>query len=181
MKHPSALRFFIVMLSLTAILAISACAAKEQTHSGTTANGGAAAKEGQSNTTEKTEQISIYVTDDDMTALIERKTEIRYSDEKEKLEAAFAALQKEGIDGKISLWKNANLLSVKSENGAVTFDLHLPDNARFGAPGEELALEAIKQTMFQFDEVKSIDLLVDGEQTDSLMGHEELDHPIMKP
>lgn len=45
---------------------------------------------------------------------------------------------------------------------------------------EQFALEALKNTLFQFDEVKSIELLVDGEVVESLIGHAELEHPILR-
>lgn len=128
----------------------------------------------------KKEQISLYYTDDQMLDLHEQKAEIEYSDGKQKLEAAFAAMKKDDAKGEPSLWKHAELRSVKQEGTAVTLDLHLPDDARLGAPGEMLALEAIEKTYFQFQDVTSIDLLVDGESVDSLMGHMDLDHPITK-
>ncbi|REE88599.1 sporulation and spore germination protein [Paenibacillus taihuensis] len=128
----------------------------------------------------KKEQISLYYTDDEMLDLHEQKTEIEYSDSKQKLEAAFAAMKKDSDKGEPSLWKHAELLSVKQDGTAITLDLHLPDDARLGAPGEMLALDAIEKTYFQFQDVTSIDLLVDGESVDSLMGHMDLDHPITK-
>ncbi|SEM77771.1 GerMN domain-containing protein [Paenibacillus sp. OV219] len=128
----------------------------------------------------KKEQISLYYTDDEMLDLHEQKAEIEYTDSKQKLEAAFAALKKDDAKGEPSLWKHAELRSVKQEGAAITLDLHLPDEARLGAPGEMLALEAIEKTYFQFQDITSIDLLVDGDSVDSLMGHMDLDHPITK-
>lgn len=129
----------------------------------------------------KKEQISLYYTDDEMLDLHEQKAEIEYSDNKQKLEAAFAAMKKDSDKGEPSLWKHAELLSVKQDGTAITLDLHLPDDARLGAPGEMLALDSLEKTYFQFKDVTSIDLLVDGEAVDSLMGHMDLDHPITKP
>ena len=118
--------------------------------------------------------------DDELISLKELKADIEYADSKEKIEEAFKALQKDGPKAEMSLWKNVKLLNVKVEGEAVTIDVHLPDEARLGAPGEELAMESIQKTMFQFDDVASLDILVDGEQVESLMGHDELDHPIKK-
>ncbi|PYE48021.1 GerMN domain-containing protein [Paenibacillus barcinonensis] len=58
--------------------------------------------------------------------------------------------------------------------------VHIPDEARLGAGGELLFLAVLQQTMFQFEEVHSIQLLVDGQQTESLMGHVELQNPILR-
>lgn len=59
-------------------------------------------------------------------------------------------------------------------------DVHMPDEARLGAGGEQFALDALTKTMFQFDEVKSVELLVDGAKVESLMGHVDLEHPLTR-
>ncbi|WP_274650537.1 GerMN domain-containing protein [Paenibacillus humicola] len=180
MKHQATPRFLLAAAALVIAAALAGCGTKE----GAKPLAGAESTQQRSGagegTADKSEQISVYFTDDDLTDLKEQKAEIRFADDKTKLEAAFAALQASPTD-LISLWKHVQLLSVKIEDGAAVFDLHLPNEARLGAPGEDLALQAIEKTMFQFDDVKSIDLLVDGAKVDSLMGHDELDHPIMKP
>jgi copper chaperone len=43
-----------------------------------------------------------------------------------------------------------------------------------------LSLDAIQKTLFQFPEVDAIEILSGGKQTDSLMGHVELSHPIKR-
>ncbi|QHW34430.1 GerMN domain-containing protein [Paenibacillus rhizovicinus] len=129
---------------------------------------------------QKKEEISVYYTDDQMIDLHAQKAEIAYDDEVGKLTAAFEALQKDGAKGETSLWKKVKLLSVIQAGDAVTIDVHLPDEARLGAPGEQLAIGAITQTYFQFKDVASLDILVDGEAVDSLMGHGDLEHPIKK-
>ncbi|WP_308634455.1 GerMN domain-containing protein [Paenibacillus silvisoli] len=127
------------------------------------------------------EQISVYYTDDDMAALHEQKSDIEYADPEQKLAAVWLAIQADGANGEASLWKGVQLLSAKQDGTAVTLDLHIPDEARLGAPGEMLALQSLTRTFFQLPDIASIDVLVDGEAVDSLMGHEELEHPINKP
>lgn len=78
------------------------------------------------------------------------------------------------------MWSNIELLSATFDQGKLTLDVHIPDEARLGSGGEILAIDALKGTFFQFDEINSIDLLVDGEATDSLMGHAELEHPLTR-
>ncbi|QHT61798.1 hypothetical protein GXP70_18665 [Paenibacillus lycopersici] len=126
------------------------------------------------------EEISVYYTDDQMIDLHAQKAEIEYGDAIERLTAAFKALQKDSDKGEASLWKNVQLLSIKQNGDAVTLDVHLPDEARLGAPGEQLAIAAVTQTFFQFKDIASLDILVDGEAVSSLMGHEDLEHPIKK-
>ncbi|MNP43609.1 Sporulation and spore germination [compost metagenome] len=105
--------------------------------------------------------------------------EISFVDESQKYEKAFAALQTPE-EGKISLWHKVVFNSATFSNGLLTLDITLPDEARLGAGGESLAIDALKQTMFQFDEVQQLELTVDGQQVDSLMGHVELEHPFNK-
>ncbi|MNY78319.1 hypothetical protein D3C86_2185150 [compost metagenome] len=58
--------------------------------------------------------------------------------------------------------------------------MKIPEDAHLGASGEDLALQALLKTSFQFDEVKTVDILVDGKSVDSLMGHVELEHPFSR-
>ncbi|ALP38737.1 dihydrolipoamide succinyltransferase [Paenibacillus sp. IHB B 3084] len=134
--------------------------------------------------TEKTgdrqsQQITVYYTDTQETGLKEQKKEITYPSELEKFQKTFEALQKSGDSALIPLWSDKiSVHKIKLDNGALTFDISLPDEARLGAGGEELAIDALKKTMFQFKEVKTLDLLVDGQSLESLMGHVDLDHPM---
>ncbi|USB34827.1 GerMN domain-containing protein [Paenibacillus sp. YPG26] len=124
--------------------------------------------------------ISSYYTDSDMLELKEESKDIFYKDGQDKYEKAFKALQDSGSDKLFALWQKVELKSLEIKNGEVTLDIHLPDEARLGAGGEVLAIEALKKTFFQFEEVKSIELLVDGSKVDTLMGHEELEHPMTR-
>ncbi|MBP1999606.1 outer membrane usher protein FimD/PapC [Paenibacillus shirakamiensis] len=128
----------------------------------------------------KTLSIQVYYTDDQMMELKEAKREISYEDSHEKYEAAFKALQTSGDAKLFSLWEKIKLKSLKFKSGELTLDIHIPDEARLGAGGESYALDSLRKTYFQFDEIKSIELLVDGAQVDSLMGHADLDHPLKR-
>ncbi|SDF41376.1 Sporulation and spore germination [Fontibacillus panacisegetis] len=125
------------------------------------------------------QSIKVYFTDNDLMELQSAERQITFVDESQKYEKAFGALQTPE-QGKISLWQKVVLKSAAFSNGQVTVDITLPDEARLGAGGESLAIDALKQTMFQFDEVKQLELTVDGQQVDTLMGHVELEHPIKK-
>ncbi|MGG4346340.1 GerMN domain-containing protein [Paenibacillus lautus] len=128
----------------------------------------------------KTESIKAYYTDPDMMELVEGTAEISYKEDQEKYEAAYQALQKSGNAEMIPLWDKIGLNSLKFENGALTLDVTVPDEANLGAGGESFAVDAIKKTFFQFDEVKSLQILVDGQQTESLMGHVDLENPMTR-
>ncbi|MFC5652085.1 GerMN domain-containing protein [Paenibacillus solisilvae] len=188
MKRQMPLRSILMLSAIAVVLLLSACGAKTEDPT----QGSNAAQEPSVNQGQDTPQpvepakdkatVNVYVAaDDDLSSLKEQQSEIEFASSDEKIEQTFKALQKDGAGGEMSLWKNVELLHVKVEGKAVTIDVHLPDEARLGAPGEELAMESIQKTMFQFDDVDSLDILVDGEQVESLMGHDELEHPFKKP
>ncbi|WP_025700825.1 GerMN domain-containing protein, partial [Paenibacillus forsythiae] len=133
-----------------------------------------AAAEKQSNT------IDVYYTDSQMMDLKPAKADIAYGSEIEKYTEAFKALQKSDNPDLISLWGKIELKSLKFGNGQIEMDIHKPAEAQLGAGGESFALSALTKTLFQFPEVQSIELLVDGEQVESLMGHADLLHPMTR-
>ncbi|MGG3282340.1 GerMN domain-containing protein [Paenibacillus solani] len=128
----------------------------------------------------KTESIKSYYTDPDVMELVEGTANISYKEDQDKYEAAYQTLQKSDNQGMIPLWEKIEMKSLKFENGTITIDVHVPDEANLGAGGEAFAIDAIKKTFFQFDEVKSIQLLVDGQQAESLMGHVDLEYPMTR-
>ncbi|MGF7047996.1 hypothetical protein J2T13_002502 [Paenibacillus sp. DS2015] len=131
-------------------------------------------------TTAKKETIEVYFTDPQAMELMKSKQEITYKNDTQKYEAAFKALTSTENSELIPLWAKIELKSLDIKEGAITLDIHLPDEARQGAGEEQFAIDALRKTLFQFDEVKSIELLVDGAKGESLMGHVELEHPMMK-
>jgi len=174
----------LLLLSAALVTAASGCGTKDKSQANANTDSSVAAAGNQSEqaaSTDKTKQsIHIYYSDQDLTSLVELNREIEYDSPDQKVAAALAALQTDGSSDALSLWSKAQFQSSSLKDGAVTIDIHLPEEARLGAPGEMLALQALKQTLFQFDEVQSIDVLVDGEAVDTLMGHEELPHPFVK-
>jgi len=125
--------------------------------------------------------ITVFYTDEEELELHKASAEISYASDDAKYKAAFESLQQSKDAKLVPLWaKEIELKSVQFKDGALTLDIHMPDTARLGAGGESYALDALKQTFFQFDEVKSLDLLVDGQQSESLMGHVDLEHPMTR-
>ena len=150
---------------------------------GTDAEHAAGTGSGEAETGTATEPVTVvyYVTDEDMDGLVERRTEVKPDDPGAIYRLAIEALKREDeAAGEYSLWKHAEFCRVELSDGVLTVDLTLPDEARLGSMGEALAIEAIARTAFQFDEVEALEILVDGERVESLMGHEELAHPILR-
>jgi spore germination protein GerM len=92
---------------------------------------------------------------------------------------ALNALTKSPDTHSVALFAGFTFLSAELKDGVLNIDLTLP-KAKLGAPGEELLLNALKKTMFQFKEIKAIEVLVNGKRVESLLGHVELSHPIIK-
>jgi hypothetical protein len=130
--------------------------------------------------TEESEEIQVFFVDTQVSKLEHSKAEISYTDSSDKYRKVFEALQINNDPELISLWSKIELLSMKLNEGTLIVDVHIPDEARLGSGGELLALEALKETLFQFEEVKSIELLIDSEALESFMGHSELEHPILR-
>lgn len=128
---------------------------------------------------QQTLSIKSYYTDDQLNELTEKEQTIRYTKDEDKYIAALETLKDSGDSELLPLWK-VEFHSAKLSEGMLTVDITLPDEARLGAGGEALAVEALQNTLFQFQEIESIELLVDGQQTESLMGHVELEHPMTR-
>ncbi|MBE9915468.1 GerMN domain-containing protein [Paenibacillus donghaensis] len=129
----------------------------------------------------KQETIKVFYTDPEELEVKSATRMITFKSDWGKYKSAFKALQHSDSQELIPLWSDEitlNKLEVK--NGNITFDLHIPATANLGSGGEQFAIDAIKDTFFQFGEVKSLELLVDGEQRESLMGHVDLEHPMTR-
>lgn len=149
-----------------------------QGNSGTNGSGSTQTNESASKSVKA--NIEAYYTDDNMLELKKVPKEITYTDAKGKYEAALNSLKDSGDSKLFALWGKVEFKSVSFMDGLLTVDIHLPDEARLGAGGESLAIDALKKTSFQFDEVKNLELLVDGQKADTLMGHVELMHPMTR-
>ncbi|MCR8842893.1 GerMN domain-containing protein [Paenibacillus sp. SC116] len=131
---------------------------------------------------EKKEQtIKVYISDDQLMELKSYDKSFSYTNDKERFDAVLAALQKTDVPNTYALWEQIQFKSHKFDNGTLTIDIHIPEGANLGSGGEQFALDALTQTLFQFEDVKAIDILVDGQATESLMGHVTLEHPIKRP
>ncbi|MGN7761843.1 GerMN domain-containing protein [Paenibacillus sp. 22594] len=128
----------------------------------------------------QSQNISVYFTDPQQMELIPAKADISYTDDVEKYSEAYKALQSSTNPDQIPLWGKIELKSLKFADGQITMDIHKPDEAQLGAGGEAFAISALAKTLFQFEEVKKIEVLVDGEQVESLMGHVDLEHPMTR-
>lgn len=128
----------------------------------------------------QSETISVYYTDAQLLELVSADITISYSDAAGKYTEAFKGLQTSAKPDLIPLWGKIELKSLEFKDGQIIMDIHKPVEAQLGAGGESFAISALAQTLFQFSEVLSIEVLVDGEKVESLMGHVDLEHPMTR-
>ena len=126
------------------------------------------------------EKIAVYFTDADLTQLIKEEQEISFSDQVDKYKQAIASLEKPKSSDHVQLWQDFGYHSVTFSEGTVTIDAKGSNVYNVGASGEGLALDALKQTLYQFPEVKKIVMLQDGQPIESLMGHMSLEEALAK-
>jgi hypothetical protein len=93
---------------------------------------------------------------------------------------ALNALTKSTDEKAVALFEGFTFLSAERKDSTLNIDLTLPKESKLGAPGEDLLLQSLKKTLFQFKELNAIEVLVNGKKVESLLGHVELPHPIVK-
>jgi hypothetical protein len=125
-------------------------------------------------------KIAVYYSDSDVTELRQEEQEIAYTDDLEKYKQAIELLAKPTKKEHVPLWENFNYHSIKFENGQLTIDASSENQYNLGSGGELLAIDALKQTLFQFPEVEKIVILEDGKAVDSLMGHVDISEPLTR-
>ncbi|WP_240413831.1 GerMN domain-containing protein [Paenibacillus periandrae] len=128
----------------------------------------------------KSLKIKAYYGDESGEKLVEQETNISYQQDDEKYMAALKALSGSADSKNIALFKGFTFHSAAAKNGLLTINVSMAPEARLGSGGEALLLQALKKTIFQFSEINSIDVLVDGKSLESLMGHMDLPHPIKR-
>jgi len=128
-------------------------------------------------------QVKAYFGDDNLSQLIEQETTITYDAADGPYAAALAVLKQPQEAGATSLFAGVtfNKVAFDAAKSELTVDLSLGADGQLGAPGEDLFLQALKKTVFQFQEVQSLVVLKDGGAVESLMGHMDLPNPIKRP
>lgn len=167
-----------ILLGLTLALALTGCAnAKTKPDPATSGSGVGANTEAPS---AKQLKIKTYFADDKLDKLNEREATVSYTADADKYKAALDALKTPPEPALSSLSKGITYRTVTNQNGNLTVDISIADSGRLGAPGEELLLQSIRKSLFQFNEVQTIELLLDGKKPESLMGHVSLPHPMKR-
>lgn len=130
----------------------------------------------------KTQEIKVFYPDENATKLVEVKRTIKFVDENEKYSAALSELmQKPKEQGLINIFpKHAKIKSVtrKDDTAIVDFDKDIAKNFVGGSTGEEFLVTSVVNTLTEFNEVKQVRFLIDGEEIETLAGHMDLSEPV---
>jgi spore germination protein GerM len=128
----------------------------------------------------KSVPLKLYFGNAEGDSLVSKAVTLEPAKDKTIYLEALNELTKSTDDQNVALFAGFTFLSAEINNGTLTINLKLPEESQLGAPGEELLLDSLKKTMFQFAEINAIEVLVNGEKVESLLGHMDLPHPITK-
>lgn len=128
---------------------------------------------------QKNRQVTVYrvVVENNQPRLREKVASVSG----DPVEAALKELIGQGdeLDSTNPIPRGTRLLGVDVKDGVATVDFsrEFRDNFKGGSEGEALLLTVITKTLQQFDEVKTVRLLVEGKPLETL-GHADLSEPL---
>lgn len=128
----------------------------------------------------ETVELRVYFGDPALERLVERSVAVPKADTPSLVRRALSEMAGSPDDGAVALAGALEVRSVSMAGGVLHIDVRVRDEGRLGAPGEQLLVEALKRTFFQFDDVRAVELTVDGRRAESLMGHVELPYPMVR-
>jgi len=121
--------------------------------------------------------IQLFFADDQALDLLESKGKLIFDKDEDKYKKAYLALTKSSDEKMVSLWEENDLAQVSFDEGTLTFDFKMTDH-QLGSSGERLQILSLLKTMFQFPEVKKIQLNNRGQE--SLNGHVDITEPFTR-
>ncbi|RXT14934.1 GerMN domain-containing protein [Ammoniphilus sp. CFH 90114] len=148
------------------------------------ANEGEAVQQTESPTNEPKEEekklnFKIYFTDANVLELKEQELEVTWSESSSKYSLAFQLLASEVPQPDVSPWEGWQLLNDQFDNGILTVDV-MSSNNPVGSSMERMMILSLLQTMFQFEEVTQVQLLLNGQKVETLSGHIDIEKPFSR-
>lgn len=127
--------------------------------------------------------IKIYFPNEEGTKLIPVEKKIKVL-EKDKYKTTVQELLK-GTDkqGAITIIpKKTKLRSIKVKDSVATVDFSGDIEKYFvgGSTGEELMVASIVNTLTEFSEIKSVQIIIDGKEVETIAGHMDLTAPLTR-
>jgi germination protein M len=115
----------------------------------------------------KSESIKLYYALKGNTGLEMETREIKYKDERSKYVNTLEELLKGPTDTdkfEISISKDTKVLDAKDDNGKLTVDFSKEFNVFSGSLHEGAVVSSVVDTMLQFEELKQVRILVEGQE-----------------
>lgn len=133
---------------------------------------------------ERNIDIKVYFPDDAGINLVAVKRRIRITSENQKYEDAVKIIMANPKEVELTsiFPRGAKLNSVTVENGTAYVDFSETLQRYFvgGSTGEELLVMSLVDTLTEFPEIKRVQILIDGEEIETLAGHMDLSEPLTR-
>lgn len=124
--------------------------------------------------------IKVYYPDENATGLVAVEKSIKDTDNKYQaaVEALMAGTEKKGLANVFP--KKAKLLqvTVSGKVAKVDFSRELQKNFVGGSTGEEMLVGSVVNTLTEFPEIQKVQIMVDGQEVETLSGHMDLSQPL---
>ena len=124
--------------------------------------------------------IKVYYPDENATGLVAVEKSIKDTDNRYQaaVEALMAGTEKKGLANVFP--KKAKLLqvTVSGKVAKVDFSRELQKNLVGGSTGEEMLVGSVVNTLTEFPEIQKVQILVDGQEVETLSGHMDLSQPL---
>lgn len=128
------------------------------------------------------ETVKIYFPNPDGTKLVAANRKVKTGTDKYK-NVVLALMEGPADKKEGNLFpKNTKLLSVKVEKGIVYLDFskELTKNFSGGSTGELMLVGSLVDTLTEFNEIKGLQILVEGKKIDTISGHLDLSDPVKR-
>ena len=131
---------------------------------------------------EQTEEITLYfdASTPEREYLAPEKRKVEKGDLPLKAMEELIKGPSEGSELKPVLPKETKVRSVKVEDNIayVNFSKDLIDNLNVGSSGEIIVISAIANTLTEFPGIDKVQILIEGEKTETLAGHIDITEPV---
>ena len=129
-------------------------------------------------------EVKVYYPDESGTKLVPVETKIQFADEAEKYSAALSELMQKPKDKNLTTVfpSHAKVKSVTrdGDTAIVDFDGSILKGFVGGSTGEEFLVNSVVDTLTEFNEIKQVKFLIDGEEIETISGHMDLSEPIKR-
>lgn len=129
-------------------------------------------------------EVKVYYPDESGTKLVPVEKKIQFANESEKYSAALSELMQKPKDKNLTTVfpSHAKVKSVTREGdtAVVDFDSSIVKGFVGGSTGEEFLVNSVVDTLTEFNEIKQVKFLIDGQEIETLSGHMDLSEPVKR-